>query len=37
VIAAALLCYAVAIIAGSVAEAKTRGELASAQRTTSLV
>jgi hypothetical protein len=41
VIAAALLCYAVAVFAGSVAEAKARGalggELASAQRTTSLV
>ena len=41
VIAAALLCYAIAIVAGSLAEAKARGslrdELASAQRTTSLV
>jgi hypothetical protein len=41
VIAAALLCYAIAVVAGSVAEAKargaTRGDLPSAQRTTSLV
>jgi nucleoside permease NupC len=41
VIAAALLCYAVAVIAGSVAEVKARDALRvapnAAQRTTSLV